>query len=644
MTYHSLLHRIGGLALGIALTLVATIAAGATATTQRDSLPALTPANAPKTLAQLWAGYDPMREPLHVQVEKQWTQDGIVCRIVRYEVGVFKGKPAMMAAIYGYPKGEQHLPGLVQCHGGGQAANLNAVLANAERGYACISLNWDGNQMGLNNVAYHGPNTDWGAVNPTQNGKYGNYFYSNKPNPMTIDSFKSPRNDAWFLLFIAARRALTFLQHQPQVNPDKLGIYGHSMGAVISLAVAAVDSRVKACVPTSGAAPGCMYGIFPGGRKRSSVGRTFGVAAYARLVKCPLMLVSPANDFYGTPLGVRRTAELVHSRHLRFSREVHLNHRGRARNKVCVALWFDQYLKGTFKFPKTPAVKLQLTTTEHIPLMTVRPDASKPIESVRVWYTQDGRYTYPRSSNRFWRYARAVEKNGQWVAPLPLLNTGRPLWAYASVLYSLTQKGAVAAPTQFNGGGYVNLAAKPKARIIRYAGLYYQWFKTDHFSIGSPLLVVHSRQLKQAGDVATLHRLRLIESFKPGWRRQWYSWSAQYCDNAAPNPGNFQYITNKFNDAQWYAPAGAKLALMVGSQQPNSLILQFDAFTAKVVIKGGGHWQTVKLSPGDFRNGSGKPMHKWGRPTQFTMANDGTWKGELPEFRNLRWVTDNMSR
>lgn len=38
-------------------------------------------------------------------------------------VGVFKGRKAMLAAIYGYPKeavsGGKKIPGLVQIHGGG---------------------------------------------------------------------------------------------------------------------------------------------------------------------------------------------------------------------------------------------------------------------------------------------------------------------------------------------------------------------------------------------------------------------------------------------------------------------------------------------------------------------------------------------
>ena len=49
-----------------------------------------------------------------------------------------------MAAVYGYPKGGTNLPGLVQIHGGGQYADQQAVLTNAKRGYATISISWAG--------------------------------------------------------------------------------------------------------------------------------------------------------------------------------------------------------------------------------------------------------------------------------------------------------------------------------------------------------------------------------------------------------------------------------------------------------------------------------------------------------------------
>ncbi|MDF7806657.1 hypothetical protein P4E94_04350 [Pontiellaceae bacterium B12219] len=106
----------------------------------RETLPPLVNGLAPKTFNELWAGFDPRAEPLDVEVLKEWEEDGIVMKVLRYRIGVFKGKRAMMAAVYGYPKGGKKLPGLVQIHGGGQYAHSNAVFTNAKRGYATISI------------------------------------------------------------------------------------------------------------------------------------------------------------------------------------------------------------------------------------------------------------------------------------------------------------------------------------------------------------------------------------------------------------------------------------------------------------------------------------------------------------------------
>jgi hypothetical protein len=93
----------------------------------QETLPPLENGKAPQTFEVAWAGFDPRAEPLDIEVIKEWEQDGIVLRIVRYRIGIFKGQKAMMAAVYGFPKGAAKLPGLVQIHGGGQYADANAV-------------------------------------------------------------------------------------------------------------------------------------------------------------------------------------------------------------------------------------------------------------------------------------------------------------------------------------------------------------------------------------------------------------------------------------------------------------------------------------------------------------------------------------
>ena len=115
-------------AAAILTTLLATIAVAI----GQETLAPLVDGKAPQTFDELWAGFDPRAEPLDVEVLKEWEEDGVVMKVLRYRVGIFKGKKSMMAAVFGYPKDAKKLPGLVQIHGGGQFADYRAVLSNAK--------------------------------------------------------------------------------------------------------------------------------------------------------------------------------------------------------------------------------------------------------------------------------------------------------------------------------------------------------------------------------------------------------------------------------------------------------------------------------------------------------------------------------
>ena len=177
-----------------------------------ESLRPLANREAPSDFESLWKGYDPTQEPLEVEVLESWETDGVVLRVVRFRIGILKGKKATLAAIYGFPKGEAKLPGLLQIHGGGQYADAKACIANAKRGYATLSIAWAGR---ISSSKYRvdpkgvqlfwkgdktDPNyretTDWGAVDgyhaPAKNA--GNQFPSIRPASWTLDSIESPRN------------------------------------------------------------------------------------------------------------------------------------------------------------------------------------------------------------------------------------------------------------------------------------------------------------------------------------------------------------------------------------------------------------------------------------------------------------------
>ncbi len=192
----------------------------------------------PRSVAELWAGYDPRREPLETEVIREWRENGGVYRHVRYLIGTFKGQPARMAAIYGFPEGgDEKRPAVMHIHGGGQRASLSEVKLLVGRGYAALSVNWGGSGSGkapFNSVegAEPGdPNTDWGAVDPSQlnAGAYATLL----PGPKQLfEDREHPGNNNWYLLTIGCRRGLTFLEQQPEVDPGRLGVHASRWAAI----------------------------------------------------------------------------------------------------------------------------------------------------------------------------------------------------------------------------------------------------------------------------------------------------------------------------------------------------------------------------------------------------------------------------
>ena len=222
----------------------------------QETLPKLLEKDIPQTHTEMWQGFDPRIEPLESEILKEWMEDGVILRVLRYRIGIFKGQKAWMAGVYGFPKGENNIPGLLQIHGGGQYADHKAPLSNAKRGYATLSIAWAGRISAPNyrvspnevKLFWEGKTedpkykltTDWGALDayhaPSRNGR--DAFPSIPVAEWTLDSVKSPRNNSWFLITLAGRRGLTFLEQQPEVDGSKLGVYGHSMGGKLTVMIA----------------------------------------------------------------------------------------------------------------------------------------------------------------------------------------------------------------------------------------------------------------------------------------------------------------------------------------------------------------------------------------------------------------------
>ncbi len=199
----------------------------------------LASAQTPQTVQQSWADYDPRSEPLETEVIRETIEDGIVLRQIRYVVGTFGGKLTRVAAFYAFPDQAEQLPGIVQLHGGGQRAQ-----AGNRTILGCHTVTQPSRSTGANYVIgeQDDPNTDWagipaGFLDP----KHHNDVM---PADGTIHDVPHPWNSSWLLYSAAARRAITFLEQQPEADGANVGITGHSMGGRLTV-LTAIDRRVE---------------------------------------------------------------------------------------------------------------------------------------------------------------------------------------------------------------------------------------------------------------------------------------------------------------------------------------------------------------------------------------------------------------
>ena len=605
-----------------------------------ETLPSLKGKDAPSTFSQMWAGFDPRAEELEVETLKEWEQEDVVLRVIRYRIGIFRGQKAMMAGIYGFPKGQKQLPGLLQVHGGGQYAHHNAVLTNAKRGYATLSIAWAARlsapsyQIGPNEVRLfwegnksdpkYKLTTDWGALDayhaPSRYGK--DAFPTIPAYEWSIDPVKSPRNNSWFMIALAGRRGLTFLERQPEVDPDKLGVYGHSMGGKLTVLISGADQRVKAAVPSCG-------GISDRYSEDDMHLATVSDPPSLEKITAPTMFLSPSNDFHGRINDLETAVNEIKSKEWRVSCSPHHNHQDTAEFEVGTQLWFDQHLSNAFEMPRTPEAHLSLKAGS-LPVLSVTVDPGKEIESVAIYFTQQGvmqekgaKDNSNNTKHRFWKFVQPSldVKQNQWIAEIPIFSIERPLWVYANVRYRLE-------------------------KAIEGAGYYYGTYKTEHFTLSSLLQKASSADLEKIGVLYDSQKDSTIESFRGSWRKDWFTY----------NPQKWGIRTNKLYEPKWSAKTPvSKLSLEVKSTQPNPLIVWLDGYGTEINLVGNNLWQRFNLPREVFKNSDGASLQKWSMVRELRLDHSdklginsgsktkpvqvgGNWEGAPPEFRNLKWI------
>ena len=601
--------------------------------TPADTLPPLTESKLPHTISELYAGFDPDKEPLEVRIVKEYEQDGVVVRMLTYDIGTFKGVKSRMGAYYAFPKSRKgKLPAILQMHGGGQTARSETVIVMAKNGYAALAMNWGGNPM--QDQGPKDPGTDWGAMDATQTG-HNSHYGSCMPDGKTLDPFESPRNSNWYLIVLAAKRAVSFLQQQPEVDPAHIGATGHSMGGKLTVMLAGCDPRIKAATPSCGGggmAPDRLRAR-PGNAARPKTesqiyAQTIDDVGYIKQITCPIVYIGPQNDFNGLIDELFMNWEGIPSKQVSFAISKHLNHRAEQAASFVETLWFEQYLKGTIQLPATPKIAAVLKGLRGIPTITVSPDHVQEVEKVDVFYSID-----PNGQFRFWRTAQAKRIGGAWVAECPLLSSEMPLFCMANVFYPF-----------------------PKMELVGPNG---SRSPGKNYLLSTKVLTFEAPEVRAAAPKATDIAERLIEN-DFSTMQDWY-------ELERANPHYHQMVTRKVKDPKWRGPDGAALALDVCDKRGGAMVLIFEfnsygqygrdkvsgEYYAVLPFKAVSDRQALEVRLEDLKplKADQKMPESWQTLCALTIASrlkvtqngreitvgEGNFDGER-KLRNLRWV------
>ncbi len=414
-----------------------------TASGEESLMPFTDASSVPDNVNDLWKTFDARADPLETEVVAEWNEDGVVCRYVTFKVGTFKGADSRVGAFYTFPEGMKRGPAFVWAHGGGQRAERRRGQYFAQHGFATLDINWGGREI----VEGMEPHTDWGKIDPTQGPRFHakalrkNFKANLVPDEHTVDAVPSPRNSNWFLLALTGRRAITFLERQPEVDGGRIGFTGYSMGGTITSMVA-IDERLRAVAPMVGGSGFELDDLpgLPGSSKLRAhphadlYRRTVDASSYWPHVACPVLFLSASDDFHAIFDNVYKSMALVPHANWRVSQKMHFNHSLGPEQWALLNLWFDRWLNNRqIELPATPGSSLQQEPGDGSALLTVTPAAADSIVAVDVYYSHD-----PNARARFWKKAAADRRGRDWVARVEV-RENLPLFAFANCTYPLTE-------------------------------------------------------------------------------------------------------------------------------------------------------------------------------------------------------------
>ena len=560
---------------------------------------------------EIWEGYDPRAEPLDEEVLRTWEEDGVSYKEVYFNGEKFDGKYVRIYGMYAAPTDGRHLPGLVHIHGGGQTVNEGWLKELTERGYAVVTFNWGGQWPRRQRY------TLW---NDVENGDHAN----RTAREVTVPT---PRSDAYYLWTQVSMRAVTYLENQPEVNPNKIGAFGISMGGSIMWNLA-FDPRIKAGCAIYGAG----WNTYTYEDTRYSIGMpehkpsandlrwraSLAPEASAPHIKFPMLFLSSSNDRHGYMDRAEQSLDLIPDDVPRaWALTPRLRHHIGLDFVHDLPAWFDVHLKGEGSWPDNPETAIAVGQ-EGVPVFTLKPADAQDVVKVEVFYGLET----PFAVNRHWRNGEARESNGVYSATTPVMNAEEYLFAFANIFYKsgivISSPLEAIIPSRIGARATI----KTPSRVF-YDGKEGVGSWTRNSTGTDPI----------PGRIDKRLRALMGPDGKPGF--------------TANRVSPFTYAPS---DPEFRAPKGASLQFDIKTEagedfsvklHKNYWVADFETYSCKVKVDANSGWQTVTLTPSSFKNDKdgaslGDAINEVGG-LELSPQNK-RWKDSNVIFRSFRWI------
>ena len=401
------------------------------------------PARVPHSPMQVWADYDPNKGDFKEQIISEETKDGITHREFYISAYVL-GEDVRVYCKYSVKAGVTKAPGLLNVRGWMSWPGIN--LPYVKEGWACLSFDYCGKTGDRKHYTKYLDRFSYANHDRASGGVVHDRTLDGK-------SITDPRQSADYVWIVIARRALSYLEQQKEVDKTRLGAIGYSYGGTLMWALG-TDPRLKAIVPHFGIGwieywrnnAVWMYKV-PYVEPPKTPGEelflaTMAPEAYVPYVTAATLYLNGSNDHHGCgERGLESFKRFAPGVPWSFAVQAR-GHHNTDKLDQDTKMWLEKYVLGKDIFwPAHPKSEIHLDA-DGVPELRVTPTSPERVQKVEMVYAQKE----PVCMNRNWRDITPVKQGDTWIAKMPVLNVNDYVFGYANLIYDTT----VVRSTDFN--------------------------------------------------------------------------------------------------------------------------------------------------------------------------------------------------